>query len=296
MSWLHKFIPSIRSTGTNGKRAVPQGVWNKCESCNAVLYNNEFKRNLNVCMKCGHHHYIAPRERLAIFLDPESAEELDRQLHSVDVLKFRDRKKYRERLSQAAKDTGENEAISVMLGSLKGREVIVAAFNFKFMGGSMGSVVGERFTRAAEQALARQAPLICFSCSGGARMQESMFSLMQMAKTSAAIAQLRKASIPYISVLTNPTMGGVSASLASLGDLLIGEPNALIGFAGARVISQTVRETLPDGFQRSEFLLKHGGLDLIVHRCEQRDRVSAILSLLCYRKEGLPPTTAIQEE
>jgi len=280
MNWFKKILPSRIKTNGNARRTVPEGIWTKCEACSAVLYRAELDRNQEVCPKCNHHMRIGARIRLEHFLDKEKREEIGAEIKPVDILKFRDSKRYKDRLSQSKKNTGEDDALVVMSGTLKGLPVIVCAFEFDFMGGSMGSVVGERFVRAVEIAIEQKAPLICFSSSGGARMQEALFSLMQMAKTAAALAVLRKNNLPYISVMVDPTMGGVSASLASLGDIHIAEPNALIGFAGPRVIEQTVRETLPDGFQRSEFLLEHGDIDMIIDRRELRDRVSNILSIL----------------
>jgi acetyl-CoA carboxylase carboxyl transferase subunit beta len=248
MSWFSKLMPSkIRTVGGN-KRTVPEGLWIKCDGCGVVLYRSELERNLDVCPKCSHHMRIGGRRRLEIFLDEESRKEIGEGLEPVDVLKFKDSKKYRDRLNAAQKVTGEKDALVAMQGELEGLPVVAVAFEFKFMGGSMGAVVGERFVRAAEISLKEKWPLICFSASGGARMQEALFSLMQMAKTSAALGRLANAGIPYISVLTDPTMGGVSASFAMLGDVNIAEPKALIGFAGPRVIEQTVRETLPEGF------------------------------------------------
>ena len=280
MSWFSKLVPSkIRTVGGN-KRTVPEGLWVKCDGCSAVLYRSELERSFDVCPKCGHHMRIGARQRLEIFLDEGSRKEIGDKLEPVDILKFRDSKKYRDRLNTAQKSTGEKDALIVMSGKLEGLPVVAAAFEFKFMGGSMGSVVGERFVRAAEVCVEEGRPLICFSASGGARMQEALFSLMQMAKSSAALAKLSEAGIPYISVLTDPTMGGVSASLAMLGDVNIAEPEALIGFAGPRVIEQTVRETLPEGFQRSEFLLEHGAIDMIVDRREMRNKIASLLKML----------------
>ncbi len=283
MSWFERLMPSRIRTDVQRKRTVPEGLWAKCPGCNAVLYRVELDRNLDVCPKCNHHNRISARRRLDIFLDETPREEIGAQIESLDPLKFKDLKKYKDRLAQAQKKTQEREALIVMLGKLKGLSVVAAAFEFGFMGGSMGSVVGERFVRGVETALAKNASLICFSASGGARMQESLFSLMQMAKTSAAIGRLRARGLPFISVLTDPTMGGVSASLAMLGDLNIAEPKALIGFAGPRVIQQTVRETLPEGFQRSEFLLEHGALDLILDRRQMRDKIADLLAMLTHR-------------
>ncbi len=281
MSWLSKLMPSrIRTEGGSGKRGVPEGLWIKCDNCSAVLYKPELERNLRVCPKCGHHMTIAARARLAAFLDEGSMEELDARLEPVDALRFKDSKRYRDRIAAAQKDTGEKDALVAMRGTLKGRPLAACAFEFEYMGGSMGSVVGERFARAGEAALAARMPLVCFSATGGARMQEGLLSLMQMAKTAAVIARMREAGLPYVSVLTHPTTGGVSASLGMLGDVNIAEPGALIGFAGPRVIEQTVREKLPPGFQRSEFLLEHGAIDLIVDRRQQRERIAALLALL----------------
>ncbi|MES9941030.1 MAG: acetyl-CoA carboxylase, carboxyltransferase subunit beta [Candidatus Thiodiazotropha sp. 6PLUC2] len=280
MSWFEKLMPSRIRTDAGHKRAVPEGLWAKCPGCSAILYRAEMERNLDVCPKCHYHNRIGARRRLETFLDPEPREELGVNLESVDPLKFKDSKKYKERLAQAQKKSGEKDALVAMRGQLKGMDIVVTAFEFSFMGGSMGSVVGERFVRAVNMALERHIPLICFSASGGARMQESLFSLMQMAKTSAALERLQKRGLPFISVMTDPTMGGVSASLAMLGDINIAEPNALIGFAGPRVIEQTVREKLPEGFQRSEFLLEHGAIDMIIDRRDLRDRVADLISIL----------------
>ncbi|MFC1343863.1 MAG: acetyl-CoA carboxylase carboxyltransferase subunit beta [gamma proteobacterium symbiont of Clathrolucina costata] len=280
MSWFEKLMPSRIRTDAGHKRAVPEGLWAKCPGCSAILYRAEMERNLDVCPKCNHHNRIGARRRLETFLDPEPREEIGANLESVDPLKFKDSKKYKERLSQAQKGSGEKEALVAMRGQLKGIDLVVVAFEFSFMGGSMGSVVGERFVRAVNMALERHTPLVCFSASGGARMQESLFSLMQMAKTSAALERLQKRGLPFISVMTDPTMGGVSASLAMLGDINVAEPNALIGFAGPRVIEQTVREKLPEGFQRSEFLLDHGAIDMIIDRRDMRDRIADLLSIL----------------
>ena len=282
MSWLKKLMPaSIRTeTGVDRKRSVPEGLWEKCERCGAVLYRPELEENLEVCPKCSFHMPIRARARLAALLDDGMGHEIGAQLGPTDVLKFKDQKKYAERIKAAQKSTGERDALIAMEGKLKGHDLVAAAFDFAYMGGSMGSVVGERFTLGAERALALRCPFVCFSASGGARMQESLFSLMQMAKTSAALGRLRAAGLPYISVLTHPTTGGVSASFAMLGDLNLAEPEALIGFAGQRVIEQTVREKLPEGFQRSEFLLEHGTVDQIVDRREMRSRLAHLLALL----------------
>lgn len=281
MSWYEKLVPStIKKNSDSKKTAVPEGLWNKCSSCSAILYNSELEKNLNVCPKCNHHMRIDARRRLDLFLDPEGREEIGVNLKPVDPLKFKDSKKYKDRISQAQKKTKENDALVVMSGTLKGQPIVVAAFNFSFMGGSMGSVVGERFVRGVNKSLEMGAPFIVFTASGGARMQESLFSLFQMTKTSAALTRLSNAAIPYISFMTDPTMGGVSASLAMLGDINAAEPEALIGFAGPRVIEQTVREKLPEGFQRSEFLQEHGAIDMIIDRREIRDEISSILALL----------------
>jgi len=277
MSWFEKLMPSRIST-ENRTRSVPQGVWIKCPKCDAQLYRTELERNLYVCPKCDHHMRIAARQRLDYFLDPESQTELGGTLEPEDPLKFRDTKKYRDRITLAQKKTGEKDAIVTVAGTLLGRPVVACAFEFGFMGGSMGSVVGERFARAAKHCTETRVPLISFAASGGARMQEALFSLLQMAKTSSALAVLGEMKIPYISVLTDPTTGGVSASLAMLGDVNIAEPKALIGFAGPRVIEQTVRQKLPEGFQRSEFLLDHGAIDMIVDRRELRAQIADLLA------------------
>jgi len=280
MNWFTKLLPSRIRTEGGTRKSVPEGLWSKCQACGAVLYRAEMDRNLDVCPKCDHHMRIGARQRLEQFLDEAGREELAANLKPVDALKFRDIKKYKDRLAQAQRATSENDALVVMQGTLKGMPLVAAAFEFKFMGGSMGSVVGERFVRAVNTCIEHNMPLVCFSASGGARMQEALFSLMQMAKTSAALARLNKKGIPFISVMTDPTMGGVSASLAMLGDINAAEPNALIGFAGPRVIEQTVRETLPEGFQRSEFLLEHGAIDMIIDRREMRDRLANVLAML----------------
>ena len=282
MSWLNRLLPGTRERKPRAlaKGKVPEGVWEKCAGCGSALYRPELERNLMVCPKCGHHHLVGARARLAAFLDEGTGEELDADLAPTDPLHFRDSKKYRDRITVAQKVTGEKDALVVMRGLLKQSPLVVAAFEFAYMGGSMGSVVGEKFARGAERALAERIPLVCFAATGGARMQEGLLSLMQMAKTAAALARLRDAGVPYVSVLTHPTTGGVSASLGMLGDINVGEPRALIGFAGPRVIEQTVRETLPEGFQRSEFLLDHGAIDLILDRRQQRDKLAALLALL----------------
>ena len=279
MSWFEKIIPSRIKTDQR-TRSVPEGLWMNCKSCNAVLYKSELERNLSVCPKCGYHMRIGARERLDGFLDADSMQEVAANLESIDTLRFKDSKRYKDRLQAAQKKTGEKSALLVARGTLKGIPIVACAFEFGFLGGSMGSVVGEKFVRAVNTSLEDNRPLICFSASGGARMQEALLSLLQMSKTSAALARLGQRGIPYVSVLTDPTTGGVSASLALLGDVNIGEPGALIGFAGPRVIAQTVRETLPEGFQRSEFLLEHGALDQIVDRREMRDRIADIISML----------------
>jgi acetyl-CoA carboxylase carboxyl transferase subunit beta len=280
MSWFQKFRPSrIRTEGGN-KRNVPEGLWTKCSVCTAVLYRPELERNLQVCPKCSHHMRIGARSRLKLFLDPGEHREIASGLESVDVLRFKDSKKYKDRLAAAQRKTGETDALIALAGKLKGADVVTCAFEFGFMGGSMGSVVGEKFARAGQESLRMKAPLVCFSASGGARMQEGLLSLMQMAKTSAVLARLSEEGIPYISVLTHPTTGGVSASLGMLGDVNVAEPLAQIGFAGPRVIEQTVRETLPEGFQRSEFLLQKGAVDMIVDRRNMRDEIGSMLALL----------------
>jgi acetyl-CoA carboxylase carboxyl transferase subunit beta len=282
-SWFEKLKPSRIRTVAATKRQIPEGLWSKCDSCSSVLYRAELERNLGVCTKCGHHMRIAARKRLESFLDAEHRIEIATKVIPLDFLKFKDTKKYKDRLLQSQKVTGESDALIAMQGTVKGIPVVTVAFEFDFMGGSMGSVVGERFVRAAEIAVTERIPLVCFAASGGARMQEALTSLMQMAKTSAVLNRLSRATIPYISVLTDPTMGGVSASLAMLGDINIAEPGALIGFAGPRVIEQTVREKLPEGFQRSEFLLEHGVIDMIVERPQMRDRIGALLAMLTQR-------------
>jgi acetyl-CoA carboxylase carboxyl transferase subunit beta len=289
MSWFEKLMPSRIKTEKR-TRSVPQGVWIKCPSCDAQLYRTELERNLNVCPKCEYHMRIGARTRLDFFLDPDSQEEIADNLEPQDPLRFRDSKRYRDRLSQAQKKTGEKDALVAASGTLFGDPVVACAFEFGFMGGSMGSVVGERFVRAARVSADRRIPLISFSASGGARMQEALFSLLQMAKTSAALAMLGELRVPYVSVMTDPTTGGVSASLAMLGDVNIAEPRALIGFAGPRVIEQTVRQKLPEGFQRSEFLLDHGAIDMIVDRRNMRREIADLLAKLANRPA--PPAEA----
>lgn len=281
MSWFEKLMPSrIRIDSSKDKKVIPEGVWEKCLSCQTVLYREDIVSNQYVCTNCGYHMRIKARERLDIFLDPDEKKELFSKLSSKDFLKFKDSKKYKDRISAAQKSTNEKDALLVMEGKINGIKVMVAAFEFSFMGGSMGSVVGEKFTRAAKESIAKNIPFICFSASGGARMQESLVSLFQMSKTSSVIADMKKKSVPFLSVLTDPTMGGVSASLAMLGDINIAEPNALIGFAGPRVIEQTVRETLPDGFQRSEFLLEHGAIDMIIDRRNMKLEITNLIKTL----------------
>lgn len=277
MSWLEKILEKS-NIGSSRKASIPEGVWTKCTSCEQVLYHAELERNLEVCPKCNHHMRMKARQRLESFLDPEHRQEIAEELEPQDKLKFRDSKRYKERLSAAQKSSGEKDALVVMKGQLLGLPLVACAFEFSFMGGSMGSVVGARFVRAVDAAIEANCGLVCFSASGGARMQEALMSLMQMAKTSAALERLSAKGLPFISVLTDPTMGGVSASLAMLGDINIGEPKALIGFAGRRVIEQTVREELPEGFQRSEFLLEHGAIDMIVDRREMRTRIASLLA------------------
>ena len=296
MSWFEKLLPpKIQQAETQDKKGVPEGLWKKCDSCNAVLYRAELERNLGVCPKCDHHMRMPASERLDKFLDPDHREQFGTELKAVDILKFRDSRKYRDRLSEAQKKTGHNDALLTSKGDLKGLPVVAMAFDFGFMGGSMGSVVGAKFVRSVELAIKERRPVICFSASGGARMQEALFSLMQMAKTSAALADLKENKLPFISVLTDPTMGGVSASLAMLGDVIIAEPKALIGFAGPRVIEQTVRETLPEGFQRSEFLLEHGAIDMIVNRSEMRDRIHNLLLMLMSQQDVVSRPTVEPE-
>lgn len=280
MSWFQKIMSSrIRTEGGDKKKNIPEGLWDKCKKCESVLYQPDFIKQGKVCPKCGHHERLTGRKRLDYFLDPEDRTEIGAEVQPEDPLKFKDSKKYKERTATTQKKTGEKDALVAMKGRLNGREVVACAFNFDYMGGSMGSVVGERFVRAAHVALEEKLPLINFSSSGGARMQESLFSLFQMSKTSAALNRMKLAGLPYISVLTNPTTGGVSASLAMLGDVNIAEPDALICFAGPRVIEQTVREKLPEGFQKSEFLLDHGAIDMIVSRHDLRDKISNLLDL-----------------
>ncbi len=281
MSWLQKLLPpKINRTATGAKKNVPEGLWSKCPSCAAVLYATDLEKNANVCPKCGYHNRIRARARLELLLDPEGRFEIGTEVAPVDSLKFKDDKRYPERLEEAEKETGETDALVVMQGAIKNVSLVVAVFEFEFMGGSMGSVVGERFVRGVHVCLDQHLPLVCVTATGGARMQEGLFSLMQMAKTTAALTQLSARKLPFISVLTDPTMGGVSASFAMLGDVVIAEPRALIGFAGPRVIEQTVREKLPEGFQRAEFLLEKGAIDMIVDRRQMRDKLASLLTLL----------------
>jgi len=281
MSWLQKLLPpKIKRDTGSPKKVVPEGLWSKCETCEAVLYRTDLEQNLFVCPKCSHHNRITARERLACLLDAEGRFEIGYEIVPVDSLKFKDSRRYTERLEEARRDTAEDDALVVMQGSVKTIPLVAAAFEFRFLGGSMGSVVGERFVRGVHVCLEHKLPLVCFTASGGARMQEGLLSLMQMAKTCAALTQLAAGHLPFISVLTDPTMGGVSASFALIGDVVLAEPGALIGFAGPRVIEQTVRETLPEGFQRSEFLLEHGAIDLIVDRREMRDKLANLITLM----------------
>ncbi len=296
-SWLDKIMPSMIRSESAQKSAVPEGLWKKCPRCEAVLYRPELEKNLDVCPKCQYHHRISARRRIDLFLDAEGRIEISADLEPKDLLKFKDSKRYKDRLSSNQKATGEKDALVVFSGAVQTVPVVVAAFEFSFMGGSMGAVVGEKFVRAANVALGEQIPLVCFSASGGARMQEALGSLMQMAKTAAALERLKQEGIPFISVMTDPVFGGVSASLAMLGDLNVAEPGALIGFAGPRVIEQTVREKLPEGFQRSEFLLEHGVIDMIIPRGELRSRLASMLAKLLGRPQPQPdaPVAALPE-
>jgi acetyl-CoA carboxylase carboxyl transferase subunit beta len=281
MSWLQKLLPpKIKREAGGPKKVVPEGLWSKCDSCEAVLYRSDLEKNLYVCPKCSHHNRITARERLDYLLDVEGRYEIGAEVLPLDTLKFKDTRRYPERLEEARRTTSEEDALVVMQGSFKTLPVVAAAFEFKFLGGSMGSVVGERFVRGVQACVEQHVPFICFTASGGARMQEGLLSLMQMSKTCAALAGLARERLPFISVLTDPTMGGVSASFALIGDIVIAEPGALIGFAGPRVIEQTVRETLPEGFQRAEFLLEHGAIDLIADRRQMRDRLAHLLTML----------------
>ena len=285
MSWLQKLLPPKIKRDGGPRKTVPEGLWSKCESCEAVLYRADLDQNLHVCPKCGHHNRISARERLNLVLDLEGRYEIGAEVLPVDSLRFKDSRRYAERLAEARKETSEEDALVVMQGSIKALPVVAAAFEFRFLGGSMGSVVGERFTRGVRVCLEQRLPFVCFSATGGARMQEGLLSLMQMAKTCAVLTELARERLPFISVLTDPTMGGVSASFAMIGDAVLAEPGALIGFAGPRVIEQTVRETLPEGFQRSEFLLQHGAIDMIVDRRQMRDKLANLMTLLM----KLPP-------
>lgn len=278
MSWIEKILPK---TNTSTKRNIPEGVWTKCTSCTSILYKNDLEKEQGVCPKCDHHMRLSGRKRLELFLDSGEKVEIAPDLEPQDILKFKDSKRYKDRIAAAQKQTNEKDAMIVMKGRVKGVPCVAAAFEFSYMGGSMATVVGEKFVQAVNVCINENIPFICFSASGGARMQEALFSLMQMAKTSAALAKLSEKGLPFISVLTDPTMGGVSASLAMLGDVNIGEPKALIGFAGPRVIEQTVREKLPEGFQRSEFLIEHGAIDMIVDRREMRNTVARLFAKMC---------------
>lgn len=294
MSWIDRIF-NKSTVSTPRKSNVPEGVWTKCTSCEQVLYRDELKRHLEVCPKCGHHMRIDARERLLALLDKDSTQEIADDLEPKDILKFKDLKKYKDRLTTAQKETGEKDALVVMSGTLYNMPLVAAASNFSFMGGSMGSVVGAKFVKAAEKAIADHCPFVCFSASGGARMQEALFSLMQMAKTSAVLARMREKGVPFVSVLTDPTLGGVSASFAMLGDINIAEPKALIGFAGPRVIEQTVREKLPEGFQRSEFLLEKGAIDMIVKRADMRNTLAGLLSKLTHQPSPFIEPELIEE-
>jgi acetyl-CoA carboxylase carboxyl transferase subunit beta len=287
MSWLQKLLPPKIQRGSGPRKQVPEGLWTKCPACSAVLYSTDLERNQNVCPKCGDHQRISARARLDALLDPEGRFEIGAEVLPVDSLKFKDSRKYPERLEEAQATTGETDALVVMQGAVKSLGVVAAAFEFEFMGGSMGSVVGERFVRGVRVAIEQKLPFACFTSTGGARMQEGLLSLMQMAKTTAALTELAQRRLPFITVLTDPTMGGVSASFAMLGDVVIAEPRALIGFAGPRVIEQTVRQKLPEGFQRAEFLLEKGAIDMIVDRRQMRDRLHALFALLQGRPSDL---------
>ncbi len=282
MSWLKKVLPKIKRSakGTERKTNLPEGLWSKCPSCEAVLYATDLQKNDQVCPKCGHHNRLGARARIDLLLDPEERFEIGADVQPVDSLSFQDSKPYAQRLAEAAKSTGESDSLIVIRGRLRSLPVVLAVFEFDFMGGSMGSVLGERFVRGVQAAVEQKLPFVCVSASGGARMQEGLFSLMQMAKTTAALTRLSEAGLPFISILTDPTMGGVSASFAFIGDVVIAEPGALIGFAGPRVIEQTVRQKLPDGFQRAEFLIDKGAIDLIVDRREMKDKVAQLLAML----------------
>jgi len=285
MSWLQKLLPPKIKRSEGARRSIPEGLWRKCAACEAVLYVTDLEQNLHVCPKCGHHHRLKARARLDLLLDAEGRFEIGNEVVPLDALKFKDSKRYPERLAAAQEESGESDALVVMQGAVKHIPLVIACFEFEFMGGSMGSVVGERFVRGVNAALEQQLPFVCITASGGARMQEGVFSLLQMGKTTAAVTRLARQKLPFITILTDPTMGGVSASFAFVGDVVMAEPGALIGFAGPRVIEQTVREKLPEGFQRAEFLLGKGALDMIVDRREMRDRLAAVLTLLM----RLPP-------
>jgi acetyl-CoA carboxylase carboxyl transferase subunit beta len=292
MSWINKILPSgVRSEGGEKRSSVPEGLWKKCVKCEAVLYRPDVERNEDVCPKCDHHMRIGARRRLDVFLDPEGRTEILTEIEPVDRLKFKDKKRYRDRLTAAQKSTGEKDALIAMTGSLQGLDLVAVAFEFNFHGGSMGYAVGEKFTRAAQLSLKQNIPLVCFSASGGARMQEALISLMQMAKTSAVIERMKQQGVPFISVMTDPVYGGVSASLALLGDINIAEPDARVGFAGPNIIEQTIRQKLPKGFQRSEFLLEHGSIDMIVHRNTMRDTIAGLLSKMTHR-----PLTPVEKD
>lgn len=300
MSWLDKIKPSfvLNSEQKQEKQraSVPEGLWKKCVRCEAVLYRPELEKNLDVCPKCGHHIRIDARRRLAIFLDEENQQEIGEDVKPVDRLKFKDVKRYKDRLTQAQKATGEQDALIAIAGTLKEKPIVCTAFAFSFHGGSMGYAVGEKFTRAANEAIERECPMVCFSATGGARMQEALISLMQMAKTSAVLERMKRLGLPYISVLTDPVYGGVSASLAMLGDINIAEPNARAGFAGPNIIEQTIRQKLPAGFQRSEFLLQRGAIDMIVHRLEMRDTIARLLSALMHKRDIVTDTVVENEQ
>lgn len=282
MSWLGNLVAPKIKRAIGVKKSMPEGLWSKCDSCQSVLYRSDLETNAEVCPKCAYHNRISARARLAVLLDADDRREIGAEVQPVDPLKFKDSKTYADRMKAAQKEVGEKDALIVMQGTMNAMPIVIAAFEFKFMGGSMGSVVGERFVRGVQAAIAAKCPFICIAASGGARMQEGLLSLMQMAKTSAALTQLSAAGLPYISVLTDPTMGGVSASFAMLGDIIVAEPQALIGFAGPRVIEQTVRETLPDGFQRAEFLVEHGAVDIIIDRREMKNKLTSMLSKLMH--------------
>jgi len=296
VSWLDKILPSLGGSSEERKSNVPEGLWKQCPKCSAVLYRTDLEKNLEVCQKCDHHIRIGARRRIDIFLDEGEKTEIAADIESEDKYKVKDTRKYKDRLTSAQKATGEKEALITVKGHLKGMPVVLAAFEFRFLGGSMGSVVGEKFAQAANVAMKERIPMICFSTSGGARMQESLMSLMQMAKTAAALERMKQMGIPYVSVMIDPIYGGVSASLAMLGDINIAEPNALVGFAGPNVIQQTVRVTLPEGFQRSEFLLDHGAIDMIVHRSEMRDTVARLLASLNHKALAKANVQVLPEE